>query len=85
MGEIQQLGTEDFSEVNGVLIMDINANDGETLKNKFSARNVPLATAYGIDLEVLKAFVVSADGRLFTHTAPAFTRSEVKHMSSITH
>lgn len=73
VGEIQQLGTVDFSEVNGVLVMDINANDGKTLKNKFSARKVPLVAAYGIDLEALKAFVASANGRLFTHTAPAFT------------
>jgi integrase len=73
IGEIQQLTTEDFSEVDGVWVMDINVNDDKTIKNKFSVRKVPLVEAHGMDLEAFKGFVERADGRLFTHTAPAFT------------
>lgn len=73
IGEIQQLTTEDFAEVDGVLVMDINTNGDKTIKNKFSVRKVPLVAAYGMDLEALKGFVSTANGRLFSHTAPAFT------------
>ncbi|CAI8723937.1 Integrase [Pseudomonas chlororaphis] len=73
VGEINQLEATDFTEVDGVLVMDINDNDGKSLKNKFSARKVPLVEAYGIDLGALKEFIAAADGRLFTHIAPAFT------------
>lgn len=73
IGEIQQLTKEDFIEVDGVLIMDINVSGGKSIKNKFSVRKVPLVEAYGMDLGALKSFVERADGRLFSHTAPAFT------------
>jgi integrase len=73
IGEIQQLTTEDFAEVDGVLVMDINTNGDKTIKNKFSIRKVPLVEAYGMNLEALKSYVERVDGRLFTHTTPAFT------------
>lgn len=73
IGEIQQMTTADFAEVDGVLVMDINTNGDKSIKNKFSIRKVPLIEAYGMDLEAFKGFVERADGRLFTHTAPAFT------------
>lgn len=74
VGEIQQLTSDDILKgLDGVLVMDINTNGGKTLKNKFSARKVPLVDAFGVDLEALKAYAEGANGRLFLHTAPAFT------------
>lgn len=75
VGEIQQLTTEDIIEdgAGGVLVMDINTSGGKTLKNKFSARKVPLVSALGVDLEAFKAYAESSKGRLFSHTAAAFT------------
>ncbi|MDQ3203653.1 MAG: integrase, partial [Pseudomonadota bacterium] len=42
IGEIYQVTTEDFKKVDEQLVMDLNADGGKTLKNKFSARIVPV-------------------------------------------
>lgn len=73
IGEIYQLTSKDIVEVGGLLVMDINTNDGKTIKNKFSIRKVPLVAAYGLDLEALKAFAEAADGKLFKRSSSGFT------------
>lgn len=73
IGEIYQLTSKDIIEAQGLLVMDINTNDGKTIKNKFSVRKVPLVAAYGLDLEALKAFAETADGKLFKRSSSGFT------------
>lgn len=73
VGEIHQITTSDLVELGGVLVMDINDKGDKTLKNKFSARKVPLVDVFGVDPEALKAYATAANGRLFLHTGPAFT------------
>lgn len=73
IGEIYQLTSKDIIEVQGLLVMDINTNDGKTIKNKFSIRKVPLVAAYGLDLEALKAFAEAASGKLFKRSSSGFT------------
>jgi len=72
IGEIHQLTTADLIDIDGLLVMDINTNDGKETKNKFSVRKVPLVNAYGLDLEALKAFAEAANGRLFNRTIGSF-------------
>ncbi|PPA05953.1 integrase [Pseudomonas sp. MWU12-2312b] len=72
-GEIYQLTSKDIIEAQGLMVMDINTNDGKTIKNKFSVRKVPLVAAYGLDLEALKAFAEAADGKLFKRSSSGFT------------
>jgi len=73
IGEIFQLTSADITEVQGVLVMDINTNDGKTIKNNFSIRKVPVVSAYGLDLEALKVFVKAANGKLFNRSSSGFT------------
>lgn len=73
IGEIYQLTSKDIIEAQGLLVMDINTNDGKTIKNKFSVRKVPLVAAYGLDLAALKAFAEAADGKLFKRSSSGFT------------
>ncbi|MNJ21076.1 Tyrosine recombinase XerC [compost metagenome] len=72
IGEIYQITSKDISEVDGQLVMDINTNDGKTIKNKFSLRKVPLVSAYGLDLEALKEFAEAANGKLFKMSQSGF-------------
>lgn len=74
IGELHQLTTKDLIEdAQGVLVMDINTNEQKTTKNKFSVRKVPVVSAYGVDLKALKAFIKTADGRLFKMSSSGFT------------
>lgn len=74
IGELHQLTSKDLVEdAQGVLVMDINTNDGKTVKNKFSIRKVPVVAAYGLDLKALKAFIETADGGLFKMSSSGFT------------
>lgn len=73
IGEIYQLGSEDFKDIEDQLAIDINNNNGKTIKNKYSVRVVPVVAAYGLDVEGLKAFVKAADGRLFKMSSSGFT------------
>ena len=72
IGEIYQLTSKDIIETQGLLVMDINTNDGKTIKTKYSVRKVPLVAAYGLDLEALKAFAEAASGKLFTRSSSGF-------------
>lgn len=72
IGEIHQLTTADLIDIEGLLVMDINTNDGKETKNKFSVRKVPLVGLYGVDLEALKAFAQASNGRLFKRTIGSF-------------
>lgn len=61
-GELTQLTKADIYEdgVNGLLCIDINANNGKTLKNKASARVVPLIDgAFGFRSEEFREYVAS--------------------------
>lgn len=73
IGEIYQLTSKDFYEIDGVLVVDLNDSDGKTLKNKFSARKVPLVSVLGADLEGLKEFAEAANGKLFKRSSSGFT------------
>lgn len=67
IGELYQLNKRDIREVEGVWVMDVNKEGEKTLKNKHSARCVPLTDgAYGFDLKAFLAWVDQAQGRLFT-------------------
>jgi integrase len=74
IGELHQLTSKDLVEdANGVLVMDINTNEGKTTKNKYSVRKVPVVPVYGLDLEALKVFAETADGKLFKMSSSGFT------------
>jgi integrase len=68
IGEIYQLTKDDIKQVGDVWVIDINDDNGKTLKNKHSARIVPLTNgAYGFDLAAFLSFVdASGSHRLFT-------------------
>ncbi|WP_443691786.1 tyrosine-type recombinase/integrase [Pseudomonas sp.] len=80
IGEIHKLTSKDITkDAQGQLLMDINTNDGKTIKNSFSIRKVPIVSAYGLDLEALQAFAVQSekavsgvDGRLFKRSSSGF-------------
>ncbi|MFD2645508.1 tyrosine-type recombinase/integrase [Pseudomonas japonica] len=72
ISEIYQITSKDIAEVDGQLVMDINTNDGKSTKNKFSIRKVPLVAAYGLDLEALKGFAETANGKLFKMSQSGF-------------
>lgn len=60
VGELAQLTPKDIREDSGIMVIDINDNDGKTTKNKSSIRLVPLTNgAYGFNLEEFKAWVAS--------------------------
>lgn len=73
IGEIFQVTTEDLRVVDEQLVLDINTNGDKTVKNKFSARVVPVVKAYGLDVEALEAFAKVADGKLFKMSSSGFT------------
>lgn len=69
LNEILTLTKEDIREVGGVVVIDINETQAhKSLKNKGSARLVPLVSAYGFNLEAfLESIVALPEGaRLFT-------------------
>lgn len=58
IGELTQLTPEDIVGTEGYTCIDINENNGKTVKNKASVRVVPLTDgAYGFDLESFKEYV----------------------------
>lgn len=58
IGELTQLTPEDIVVTEGYTCIDINENNGKTVKNKASVRVVPLTDgAYGFDLESFKEYV----------------------------
>ena len=78
--EIRQLTKADIKEVPGVSganrtwVIDINRNDGKSVKTNSSVRVIPLTDgAYGFDLQAVLEFVAKADSRLFTLGAGQFS------------
>ena len=78
--EIRQLTKADIKEVPGVSganrtwVIDINRNDGKSVKTNSSVRVIPLTDgAYGFDLQAFLEFVAKADSRLFTLGAGQFS------------
>ncbi len=68
LNEILTLTKEDVREVAGVLVIDINEDQThKSLKNRSSARLVPLVAAHGFNLEAFLEVVAGlpAGGRLF--------------------
>ena len=68
LNEILTLTKEDVREVAGVLVIDINEDQThKSLKNRSSARLVPLVAAHGFNLEAFLELVAGlpAGGRLF--------------------
>ncbi|MFV3326761.1 tyrosine-type recombinase/integrase [Pseudomonas sp. NY15372] len=70
IGEIHQLTGADIREEGGQWIMDINDNDGKTLKNSFSRRVVPLVGIPDVHLRMLAA----TEGRLFGQSMSGFAQ-----------
>jgi integrase len=70
IGEIHQLTGADIREVDGTWIMDINDNNGKTLKNSFSRRVVPLVGIPEVHLRMLAA----TEGRLFGQSMSGFAQ-----------
>lgn len=68
IGEIHQLTGSDIYKADGQWVMDINDNDGKTLKNNFSRRTVPLMGIPESHLEVLS----QTQGRLFAQSKSGF-------------
>ena len=66
--ELRQLTKEDIKEVGGHWVIDINRNNGKSVKTNSSVRVIPLTDgAYGFDLQAfLEEFVSGRDDRLFT-------------------
>lgn len=65
--ELRQLTKADVKKVAGVWVIDINRNDGKTVKTKNALRVIPLTDgAYGFDLQAFLEFVDKADSRVFT-------------------
>lgn len=76
IGEVFQLTKEDVRKVGDVTVIDINENNGKTLKNKHSVRLVPLVDgAYGFDLKAFLEFVEGCESdKLFDRVSHNFTR-----------
>lgn len=70
IGEVHQLTGADIRKVDCQWLVDINDNDGKTLKNSFSRRVVPLV---GIPEDHL-AQLAATNGRLFRRSSSGFTQ-----------
>lgn len=67
IGELYPLTKDDIRQIGDTWVIDINDNGDKGLKNKHSARVVPLIDgAYGFDLQAFLRFVHGQDHRLFT-------------------
>lgn len=57
IGEVAALTREDVRQIGETWVVDINENNGKTLKNRYSARLIPLTdAAYGFSLECFLEF-----------------------------
>jgi integrase len=76
IGEIYQLTQDDVKQVGSITIIDINKDEqGKTLKNDFSVRQVPLVDgAYGFSLQVFLEWVAGEPGKLFKAKAHYFNK-----------
>ncbi|MFL1565160.1 tyrosine-type recombinase/integrase [Pseudomonas sp. O64] len=73
IGELHQLTTSDVFKAGDQLVIDVNENEGKTLKNKFSVRQVPVVDALGFDVEAFEKFAQDALGPLFTMSLSSFS------------
>ncbi|ETK18186.1 integrase family protein [Pseudomonas sp. FH4] len=73
IGELHQLTTSDVFKDGDQLVIDVNENEGKTLKNKFSVRQVPVVDALGFDVEAFEKFAQDAQGPLFTMSLSSFS------------
>ncbi|WET13024.1 tyrosine-type recombinase/integrase [Pseudomonas sp. D3] len=73
IGELHQLTTSDVFKDGDQLVIDVNENEGKTLKNKFSVRQVPVVDALGFDVEAFEKFAQDAQGSLFTMSLSSFS------------
>ncbi|NVZ18503.1 tyrosine-type recombinase/integrase [Pseudomonas costantinii] len=73
VGELHQLTTADVFKDGDQLVIDVNENEGKTLKNKFSVRQVPVVDSLGFDLEAFEKFAQDARGPLFTMSLSSFS------------
>lgn len=76
IGELYQLTQDDVKQVDGITVIDINKDEqGKTLKNDFSVRQVPLVDgAYGFSLQAFLEWVAGEPGRLFKAKAHYFNK-----------
>ena len=76
IGELYQLTQGDVKQVGGITVIDINKDEqGKTLKNDFSVRQVPLVDgAHGFSLEAFIAWVTGEPGKLFKAKAHYFNK-----------
>ncbi|WP_087500244.1 site-specific integrase [Pseudomonas sp. SID14000] len=76
IGELYQLTQADVKQVDGITVIDINKDEqGKTLKNDFSVRQVPLVDgAYGFSLKTFLGWVASEPGKLFKAKAHYFNK-----------
>ncbi|WP_233953309.1 site-specific integrase [Pectobacterium versatile] len=76
-GEVAQLTSKDIVNIDGITCIDINSNNGKSIKNKHSARLVPLIDgAYDFNLTAFLEFVASGQSEgevLFGMTTSAYT------------
>lgn len=75
IGEVYQLTKKDIRKVGDTVVVDINDNEGKTLKNTYSRRVVPLIDgALGFDLQAFLRYVEGCEDKLFDRAAHNFTR-----------
>ena len=84
MGEVAQLTKKDIKQVDGCWCIDINENDqGKSLKNRHSARLVPLVDgAFGFDLsaflEAVQAGALPSDNGINAMNASRYLGTLIK-------
>ncbi|WP_435634289.1 tyrosine-type recombinase/integrase [Pseudomonas solani] len=75
IGETYQLRKSDVVQVGPLWVVDINDNDGKSLKNKHSNRLIPLVDgAFGFNLKHFLEFVGGCEDRLFTANEHYFSK-----------
>lgn len=76
IGELYQLTQGDVKQVNGITVIDINKDEqGKTLKNDFSVRQVPLVDGtHEFSLTAFLEWVAGEPGKLFKAKAHYFNK-----------
>lgn len=66
VSELYQLSQNDVKQIDGITVIDINKDNGKSVKNSFSVRQVPLVDgAYGFSVRTFLEWVASEPGNLF--------------------
>lgn len=76
IGELYQLTQADVKQVGGITVIDINKDEqGKTLKNDFSVRQIPLIDGvHGFSLGAFLEWVAGEPGKLFKAKAHYFNK-----------